>query len=230
MAHAAGQAVYWLDERRMFQDDAEGHGARGEGYGMSEWGGAAAPVRAASVAKARHRPGPRALVLVSASLICVFCLALTACGGNHAQRLPAPTPSAPVHAAQPTATPTYAQAAQTIAETSGASGSVRVTVAGTAITVRDEIGDQPDISSARNQVFAEAFAIQRGLWESLLHPSSVTVIVSASTVAGVPQSAPLGECTLTESKDASVLWTSETPLDAWAYVYDTATLANALKP
>ena len=163
-------------------------------------------------------------------LMCVVCFAVTACTGGPAARGPQAAASKSVSTAQPTATPTYAQAALTVAQSSGASGDVSVTTAGTAITVRDVIGAQQDVTSARNAVFAEAFALQRGIWESLLHPSSVTIIVTAPAVADAPQSAPLGTCTLTASKDATVMWSAETPLDAWGYVYDNATLARALTP
>lgn len=151
-------------------------------------------------------------------------------GGRHA---PDPQASghaqAAVSAAQPTPTPTFAQEAASVAQSSGASGSLSVSVKGTAITVRDEIGNQPDLTSTRTLVFGEAFAIQRDLWESQLHPSSVMVIITSHTLVGKPQSTPLGTCTMTASKEQAVLWEAETPLDAWAYVYDEATLTPALQ-
>ena len=177
--------------------------------------------------------GSRAALLAALVCVCLVCIVLAACGTGAAADAPAPSGAATpttTSAARPTTTPTYAQAALAVAQSSGAAGSVSVTVTGTAITVHDEIGAQPDLSSARDAVLAEAFAIQRGLWESLLHPSSVTVIVSAPSLAGAPQSAPLGTCTLTAGKVATVLWSAETPLDAWAYVYNSADLINILKP
>lgn len=185
---------------------------------------------AAGAAEQGHRRNGRMPLL--AALVCLACVAFSGC----ALIRPAPPPvrhtaaAAPAGGADPTATPTFAQAALAVVQSSGASGSVSVTVSGTTITVRDEIGGQPDHSSARDAVLAEAFAIQRGLWESLLHPSSVTVVVSAPTLAGVPQAAPLGSCTLTAAREATVLWTAETPLDAWGYVYNSATLLPSLKP
>lgn len=170
-----------------------------------------------------------------AALVVLACLAGLAYtgrlgGAGHASGAPA-AGSVPTHTsvAQPTATPTFAQEALLVAQSSGAAGSVSVSVQGTAITVRDEVGDQTDLTSARTLVFAEAFAIQRGLWESLLHPSAVTVIVTAPRLVGAPQSGPLGTCTLTAGRETTVLWTAETPLDAWAYAYDKATLTDALQ-
>lgn len=169
-------------------------------------------------------------VRVLVALVCAVCFALAACAGGQAARVPPKAVLTPASTVQPTPTPTYAQAALAVAQSSGASGNVSVTTAGTDITVRDVISAQPDLTSARNAVFAEAFALQRAIWESLLRPSSVTIIVSAPAVANAPQSGPLGTCTLTASKDATVLWSAETPLDAWGYVYDSATLARALTP
>lgn len=153
-------------------------------------------------------------------------------GGRHASEARASGGAhTPVSAVQPTATPTatFAQEASSVAQSSGASGRLSVSVRGTAITVQDEIGNQPDLTSTRTLVFGEAFAIQRDLWESSLHPSSVTVIITSPTLVGKPQSAPLGTCTMTASKEQTVLWEAETPLDAWAYVYDKATLTPVLQ-
>lgn len=171
-------------------------------------------------------------VLALVALVCLTGLAFA--GHIAAERSTANGPAAgstpsQTSTAQPTATPTFAQEALIVAQSSGAAGSVSVSVQGTAITVHDAVGDQPDLTSARTLVFAEAFAIQRGLWESLMHPSSVTVIITAPTLAGVAQSAPLGSCTLTAQRETTILWSAETPLDAWAYAYDKAALTDPLQ-
>lgn len=169
------------------------------------------------------------------ALVAIVCLTGLAYAGHIvASRSKASGPavsSSPARAsvAQPTATPTFVQEALSVAQSSGAAGSVSVSVQGMAITVHDAVGNQPDLTGARTLVFAEAFAIQRGLWESLLHPSSVTVIVTAPTLVGAPQSAPLGSCTLTAQRETTILWSAETPLDAWAYAYDKAALTEPLK-